>query len=95
MHPVKKPVVMKLVVMKPVPIPDTNNLNEYSDLTVFVINFRSILNKKGEFLLFLQNVKPHIIIGTETWLSKDILDNEIIPITQSIGKTVMMAMEVF
>ena len=30
-------------------------------------------------MLFLQNVKPHIIIGTETWLSRDILDSEIIP----------------
>lgn len=30
-------------------------------------------------MLFLQNVKPKIIIGTETWLSKDISDNEIIP----------------
>ena len=74
MYPVKKPVVMKLV-----PTPDTSNLNEYSDLTVFVIYFRSILNKKGEFLLFLQNVKSKIIIGSETWLSRDILDNKIIP----------------
>ena len=37
------------------------------------------MNNKAEFLLFLLNVKPAIIIGTETWLSKDILDNEIIP----------------
>ena len=48
-------------------------------MTLSIINFRSILNKKAEFLLFLWNVKPKIIIGSETWLSKDISDNEIIP----------------
>ena len=68
----------------------------HSNLTLSIINFRSILNKKAEFLLFLRNVKPKIIIGTETWLSKDISDNKIIPneFTQFIGRTVMIAMEV-
>jgi len=71
---------------------------EYSDLTLSVINFRSILNKKAEFLFFLQNAKlKNIIIGTKTWLSRDILDSEIYLMSltiQFIGKIVLMVMEV-
>ena len=44
-----------------------------------VISLISIINKIAEFLYFLQESKPRIIIGTETWLSNDIADNEIIP----------------
>ena len=49
------------------------------NLNLAIIKFRSIINKKAEFLSFLQENKPRIIIGTETWLSNDIADNEIIP----------------
>ena len=64
-------------------IQNESNGNSKSDdecnLNLAIINFRSIINKKAEFLYFLQESKPRIIIGTETWLSNDIADNEIIP----------------
>ena len=64
-------------------IQNESNGNSESDgecnLNLAIINFRSIINKKAEFLYFLQERKPRIIIGTETWLSNDIADNEIIP----------------
>ena len=53
-----------------------------------IINFRSIINKKADFLYFLQESKPRIIIGTETWLSNDIADNEIIPIASEFNYTI-------
>ena len=65
-------------------LPDTMH-NEYCkpydkcSITLSIINFRSIINKTGEFLFFLQERKPKIIIGSEMWLSNDITDNEIIP----------------
>ena len=38
------------------------------------------MSKTGELLELISTQKPHIIIGTETWLSPDISNNEIIPI---------------
>ena len=56
-----------------------SNGNSKSDnecnLNLAIIN----INKKAEILYFLQESEPRIIIGTETWLSNDIADNEIIP----------------
>ena len=43
------------------------------------INFQSVLHKKAELLDLIFTHKPHIIIGTETWLSNNIHDNEVIP----------------
>ena len=54
-------------------------VNDHGNLTLAIINFRSIVNKKAEFLHFIQQSKPDLIIGTETWLTDDILNNEIIP----------------
>ncbi|CAC5403809.1 unnamed protein product [Mytilus coruscus] len=42
-------------------------------LKVLKINFQSIKNKQQEILI---STKPDIIIGTETWLNKDILSSE-------------------
>ena len=56
---------------------DTDNV--HSNLTLAIINFRSIINKRAEFLHFIQQNKPDIVIGSETWLTNDVLDNKIIP----------------
>ena len=45
---------------------------------VAVINFQSIMSKKGDLLEFISTHKPHIIIGSETWLSSDVSNNEVI-----------------
>jgi len=70
--------------MKTLLIPDqwshsNVTVNDHGNLTLAIINFRSIVNKKAEFLHFIQQSKPDLIIGTETWLTDDILNNEIIP----------------
>jgi hypothetical protein len=41
------------------------------------VNFRSIKNKKADFLAMIDSVKPDIIVGTETWLTPYIKDHEI------------------
>ena len=43
------------------------------------INFRSIRNKKEEFLTFLEITDPDIIMGTETWLSSNDNSSEYFP----------------
>ena len=48
-------------------------------LKVAVINFRSIMSKKADLLEFISTHKPHIIIGSETWLSSDVSNNDVIP----------------
>ena len=48
-------------------------------LQVVNINFQSIVNKKAALHEFIFTYKPHIIVGTETWLSPDISNNEVIP----------------
>ena len=48
-------------------------------LKMTVINFCSVIGKKADLLELIATHNPHIIIGTETWLSSDISNNEIIP----------------
>ena len=50
-------------------------------LNVAVINFcGSVMDKKADLLELISNQKPYIIIvGTETWLSPDVSNNEMIP----------------
>ena len=55
---------------------DHSNTNK---LRVTNINFQSIINKKADLLDFIYTYKPSIIIGTETWLSASVSNNEIIP----------------
>ena len=43
-----------------------------NNLKSLVINFQSIKNKKEEFRLMVTDEDPDIVIGTETWLHKDI-----------------------
>ena len=37
------------------------------------------MNKKADFQEFIYSHKPHIIVGTETWLSASVNNNEVIP----------------
>ena len=48
-------------------------------LRVVNINFQSIMNKKADLQEFIYSYKPDIIVGTETWLSANVCNNEIIP----------------
>ncbi len=48
-------------------------------LRLLNVNCRSVVNKKEQFHALIDNVKPDIIIGTESWLKPDMLDNEIFP----------------
>ena len=46
-------------------------------LKVFHINFQSIRVKKLQFFSFVELNKPDIIVGTETWLTKEMFDSEL------------------
>lgn len=48
-------------------------------MKILNINFQSIVNKVPEFHCLIDTEKPDVIIGTESWLSPDIKDNEIFP----------------
>ena len=43
------------------------------------INFQSIVNKVSEFHCLLDTEKPDVVIGTESWMTPDISNNEIFP----------------
>ena len=48
-------------------------------LKILNINFRSVVNKVPEFICLVDNEKPDIIVGTESWLSPDIRNSEVFP----------------
>ncbi|MCG8035186.1 MAG: hypothetical protein JAZ03_23820, partial [Candidatus Thiodiazotropha taylori] len=48
-------------------------------LKILNINFQSIVNKVSDFHCLVDTERPDIIIGTESWLSAEIKDNEIFP----------------
>ena len=48
-------------------------------LRVVVLNFQSIKNKVNETQVLIDSSDPDIIIGTETWLNKDISSAEVLP----------------
>ena len=50
-----------------------------TDLRLLNINFRSIMNKRAEFIHLIDSLKPDIIVGTKTWLSDSIKNSKIIP----------------
>ena len=47
-------------------------------LRIINVNFQSIVSKKAETLELLDRLKPDVIIGTETWLTSDIKDSELL-----------------
>ena len=58
-----------------------SSLNRFSKLKVICINCQSIQSaeKRARFYAFLEFYKPDIVIGTESWLHKDIPDCEVFP----------------
>ena len=48
-------------------------------IKVMNIIFQSIGNKDPEFDCLLESEKPDIVIGTESWLTPDIFNNDIFP----------------
>ena len=54
-------------------------------LKVLNINCQSIVNKKAEFQIIIDNHKPDIVVGTESWLNKTHLSSEVFP--NSLGYT--------
>jgi hypothetical protein len=50
-----------------------------SPLKIVNINFQSIKSKLCRLSNVINSIKPDIIVGTETWLDKDIKDSEICP----------------
>lgn len=58
----------------------TNKSNIQRGLKVINVNCRSIRNKKAEFENLIHTVSPDIVVGTESWLTSDILDSEVFPV---------------
>ncbi|MEW8546063.1 MAG: hypothetical protein AB2693_21280, partial [Candidatus Thiodiazotropha sp.] len=58
-----------------------SNIHLYSKLKVICINCQSIQSteKRARFYTFLDIHKPDIVVGTESWLHKDIPDCEVFP----------------
>ena len=50
---------------------------ETQDLRTLVINFQSAKNKIPQILNLIESSEPKIILGTETWLNKNISSSEI------------------
>ena len=50
-----------------------------TDLRLLNINFRSIMNKRAEFIHLIDSLKPDYHCWAETWLSNSIKNSEIIP----------------
>ena len=48
-------------------------------LKVFHINFQFLREKKLQFFSFVELNKPDVIVGTETWLTKEMFDSECFP----------------
>jgi len=66
-----------------------------SNLSIAVLNYRSIVSNKASFADFIENHHPDIVIGTESWLSPTILSCEaFLPIyIRCLGRTEWMGME--
>ena len=48
-------------------------------MKILLINFQSILSKKTNLLSLISTEKPDIVAGTETWLTSNVMNSEIIP----------------
>ena len=55
------------------------DLPQKSNLRILNINCQSIQSKRSELHTMLQYIKPDIVFGTESWLSKSIASSEIFP----------------
>ena len=52
---------------------------EYVPLSIVSFNARCLHNKFAQFRICLHENSPDVVVVTETWFSKDILDNEYLP----------------
>ena len=76
--------------LDPVDVPSTStpikptswtlpNENRLKQLKIQNINFQSIVSKIPDCHCLLDTEMPDVVIGSESWLSPDIKDNEIFP----------------
>ena len=56
-----------------------NILNSDLNLSIAVVNCRSIMANRASFTVFIENHHPNIVIGTESWLSPAVLNSEVFP----------------
>ena len=56
-----------------------NTYRKFPKFKVLNINFQSVRNKNAELHTLLDFEHPDIVCGTESWLTPDISDSEIIP----------------
>ena len=64
----------------PSPNTQTNTTNrKFPKLKVLNINFQSVRNKKPELHTLLDTERPDVVCGTESWLTPDISNSEILP----------------
>ena len=56
----------------------TKQPKPFSGLHVMLINFQSLFNKRAEFSNLLAETKCDVVIGTETWLSSDHRNSELL-----------------
>ena len=66
--------------------PHTCGRKSEKTLKILNINCQSIKNKCASFLNIIENIKPDIIIGTESWLDPSIKDNEYFPPTYIVHR---------
>ena len=59
--------------------PGPSHRKDVESLRIMVVNFQSIKNKSAEIKVLLDNYKPDIVQGTETWLSNDVFNSEFFP----------------
>ena len=48
-----------------------------AEIKCVCLNARSIINKKNELNIMVDDIKPHIICITESWAHNDITDAEL------------------
>ena len=48
-----------------------------AEIKCVCLNARSIINKKNELNIMVDDIKPHIIGKTESWVDNDITDAEL------------------
>ena len=60
-------------------LPSSPSLSYQNNLKVLTVNCRSIVGKRAEFHALIEQHKPHIICGQESWLNNSIKSCEIFP----------------
>ena len=56
----------------------TTSCNTFGNLKCFIVNFQSLFNKKEEFSQMIKEKNVDIVIGTETWLTPEIKNSELL-----------------